>query len=244
MPFRSAFGAYADVNGTDTELSDFTPISALWDNASDVILLFLCGNGVMFREACHDPWYSATTQVNLSMTSDSSSDTNFSAYLHDESAGLFGCTSRVQFCNADSKSGKSCTSLAGFHKALAAVDALWSTDEQKGFFDAWLNNVWIEVSDISIVIFIAGIAFLKTRDTLANGFQSLLFNNQWQLEVENWYDAILIDLQRLTVQYATDSIDSVLLQIMVQSQTGGEHQLCHSVVSISAFLLFSFERRL
>lgn len=44
VPFRSALAAYTDIDGTIMNaINDFTPIPALWDNATDVFLIFFIG---------------------------------------------------------------------------------------------------------------------------------------------------------------------------------------------------------
>ena len=217
------------------EESDFTPIPALWDNATDVVLFFLSANDVIFAGACDDPWYAAT---NVAAASDFTSlwgDTTIKFYVHDEPVSILGCASQYQFCRSDSKSGKSCTPFAGYNNAVVATDALWQIDEQRNLFGPLLDNILPHVSDVRAIVSVAGIASLKARDKLYNGFQGSLPNNQWQLEVENWYGATLADLQRLTVEYASGPIEPALLQILKRPQTKNEHQLCHSVVSIFIF---------
>lgn len=120
---------------------------------------------------------------------------------------------------------------------------LYKTDEHSNLFNASLYNILTRVSDLNVIVSVAGIASLKSRDTLSTGLQGSLPNNQWQLEVENWYGATLADLQRFTVEYATGPIDPALLPILQRPQTESERQLCHSVVSISPFSLFKFKRR-
>lgn len=219
--------------------STFTPIPALWDNATDVALFFLSANDIIFMEASDDPWYTATIIAKESDSTGFSDNTTFRIYVHDEPARVVGCASRYQFCN---KSGKSCTALLGYYSAVAAADALWQIDGQRNLFDAFLNNVVNRISDLNSIVSVAGIASLKARDSLSNGVQGSLPNNQWQLEVENWYGAILADHQRLTVEYATGPSESALLQILKRPQTEGERQLCHSVVSISTIFFFKIER--
>lgn len=229
--------------------SAFFPIPALWNNASDVLLFLLSTNDVHFLEACHDPWYAATTRIDkkMSPTSPWGNNTTIPLYVRDEPARVLGCASRYQLCIAKSgksKSEKSCTPLAGYRGGmLTSVDALWQTDGQRSIFDAWLKNIWFSVSSISSITSVAGIASLKARDSLAFGLQGSLPNNQWQLEVENWYGASLADLQKWTVEYATGPIEPALLQILKRPQTEGEHQLCQNVVSVSTFSLFRIKRR-
>ena len=215
--------------------SDFTPVPALWDNATDVLLIFLSANDVIFMEACDDPWYSATTTVNASDPEATWGNTTVTFYVHDEPVGILGCASRYQFCNADSKSGKSCTPLAGYDVAVTAADRLLHVDRQRILLDPWLNNVFTLTSDVRTIVSVAGIASLKARDSLFQGFQGSLPNNQWQIEVENWYTATLAGLQRVTVEYATGPSEAALLDRLQRAQTDGERQLCHNVVSLCPF---------
>ena len=83
-----------------------------------------------------------------------------------------------------------------------------------------------------MLISAVGITSLKAREKLFSGIQGPLPNNQWQIEVENWYSTTLADLQRLTIEYAAGPADPALLQVLERPQTETERQLCHSVVSI------------
>lgn len=235
MPFRSPMVAYVDLDGTVLQsISDFTPIAPLWDNATDVCLFFLSGNGVLFIDACHDPWYSATTIFE--------SPNNETYYVSDELVGVLGCVSRYQFCNADPKSGKSCTPLAGYRIAVAATEALWQIHDHRSLLDVWLEDVMIFAVDVHNIVSVAGIASLKARDTLSGGLQGPLLNNQWQVEVENWYGAILAGFQKRTVDYATGPTEPALLQILQRPRTESERQFCQNVVSVFFFILFIVER--
>lgn len=249
VPFRSDWFAYTDIDGTVMDAKSlFTPIPALWANATDVFLFFLSANDIKFVEGCDDPWYAATTFDQKFSAADK---WNATYCYQDEPARVLECVSRHQFCNADSNStqsqsgksnsGQSCTPLAGFDSAVAAADAVWQTDEQRHFFNASFNKILYAGTDISTLVSVAGITSLKARDKLFSDIQGPLPNNQWQVEVENWYDATLADLQRLTVEYATDFVERILLQLLRRSHTENEHQLCHNVVSIFNFFFFKVE---
>lgn len=220
------------------EPGNFTPIPALWANATDVMLFFLSANDVKFFKACDDPWFAATAIAHEFDPTGASGNTTVTYYVRDEPARVLGCASRYQFCNSDSKSGKSCTPLAGYYCAIAAADALWRTDGHGDLFNTSIFNILPSVADLRGVVSVAGIASLKARDTLQDGLQGPLPNNQWQLEVENWYGATLADLQRMTVEYATGPTEPALLQVLERPQTEGERRLCHSVVSSLSPLFF------
>ena len=218
IPFRRALVAIADADGTILKkTSNFLPIPALWNNTNDILLFFLSSHDVKYLEACYDPWFAATIPIDTKLNATSPwGNPNVMFYVGDEPARVLGCVSRYQFCNArsnKSKPDKSCTPLAKYSDVFASLDALWQIDEQRSFFDAWIKNIWIDVNNIAIITFVAGIAFLKTRDSLSNDIQNSLLYNQWQLKIEYWYNAILTDRQKLTVKYTTGSLEPALLQI-------------------------------
>lgn len=211
-------------------------------------LFFLSANDVIFTKKCDNPWYTTTTPVQGSGLSDEwKDDTNVRIWIPDELARVLVCVSRYQFCNANfssaksrsgkSKSSQSCTPLAGLNSSIEASDAVWQTDEQRNFFNASFNNILFGISDTSYLVAAAGITTLKTRDNLFFGIQNPLSHNQWQLKIENWYDATLTNLQKLRVEYATVLTKSALLQVLERPQTENERQLCHNVVSIFTFSL-------
>lgn len=162
--FCSSWEAFVDVDGTVVnEPGNFTPIPALWANETDVMLFFLSANDVKFLNACDDPWYAATTIAHEYDPTGASGNTTVTYYVRDEPARVLGCASRYQFCNPDSKSGKSCTPLAGFYPATAAADELWRTDGQRDLFNASVYNILAGVVDLRGIVSVAGIASLKAR---------------------------------------------------------------------------------
>lgn len=240
VTFRSAWEASEEIDGTVMKLvGDFTPIPALWANTTDVSLFFLSANDIKFSTACNDPWYAATTVAHEIDPTGASGNTTVTYYIRDEPARVLGCTSQYQFCNPDfkpgesGKSAKSCTPLAGMYRAIAVADALWQTDGQRDLFNAFINGIFLDISDLRETVSVAGIASLTARESLQDGLQGPLPDKQWQLEVENWYGATLADMQRATVEYATGPIDPALLQFVERPQTKSERQLCDNVVTLS-----------
>lgn len=201
-------------------------------------------NSITFPEPCHDPWYAATTLmdaaaaiIDVIIPSEALANTTGGYYVRDEPARVLGCTSQYQYCNPISKSGKSgkpgksCTPLAGWYQATAASFALWSNDGQRNLFNASLQKILGHGSSIDDIVKSANIASLKAREKLQGGLQGPLPDNQWQLEVENWYGGSLAVLQGAPVNYATGPIEPALLQILNRPQTESERRLCDSVVS-------------
>lgn len=181
------------------EPGNFTPIPALWVNATDILLFFLSANDVKFLTASDDPWFTATTVAHEFDPTGATGNETVTYYVRDEPARVLGCASRHQICNSDFKSGesksnRSCTPLAGFTCAYTAADALWRTDEQRALFNASVYNILTNVDDLRGIISTAGIASLNARYLLADGVQGSLPTDQWQVEVGNWYAATLAKL--------------------------------------------------
>lgn len=238
--FRRAFGAYSDVDGTILKAkSRFIPIPALQANATDVTLFFLSTNGIVFTKPCDDPWYAAHYSK---VEDDTWADPSSPAHVQDGPARVLGCAERYQFCNPDFKMGPSCTPFTGIFTATAAAETLWQTNKQKQFFNISFNSILKDAGDLYDIVMYMGISSLIARRGLTGGFQGSLPNNQWQLEVENWFTSTLADLQRVTVEYATGPTDPAVFQLLERAQTDEEQLMCRNLVSCHFFffLLFSF----
>lgn len=185
-------------------------------------LFFLSSNGVAFTKPCDDPWYAA----HRSKVEDASGPTQ------DGPAGVLGCVERYQFCNPDSKmGGDSCTPFTGIYTATAAAEALWRTNKQREFFNISSDSILKDAGDLHDIVMYMGISSLIARRGLTRGFQGSLPNNQWQLEVENWFTTTLADLQRVTVEYATGPTDPAVFPLLKRAQTDQEQLMCRSLVS-------------
>lgn len=213
---------YVDVDGTVLTDSDFAPIPALRVNATDTALIFLSLNDIMFLERCDDPWYAATTIIKT----ETDTSVNKTFYHGDEPARVLGCTERYQFCNPGSETNNSCTPLAGYDTARAAANTVWRTDAQREFFKVLVR----EIIGIFEIVLIADISSLTAREKLSGGLQGLLANNQWQLDVENWFTASLADLQGRIIEYVTGPTDPAMLQFLGRPPEDAR-RVCQSVVS-------------
>lgn len=214
--------------------SEVVPISVLQANATDVTFMFLSTNGIFFNTRCDDPWYAAFNPMPVNDNSIKP------VYFAEEPVRVLGCTERYQFCNPNPnfKMDSSCTPLTGIFTATAAADALWRTNEQRKIFNISSNAILSDADGLYEMVSVTGISSLIARHSLFVGVQDQLPNNQWQLEVENWYGATLADLQRTTVEYVTGPNDPVIFRYLQRPQTGEEHLMCRSLVSS-----FSFQSR-
>lgn len=206
-------------------------------NATDLSLFFLSTNGVAFTEPSDDLWYAAHNVLTANPSQDNALTT---AYSGDEPVRVLGCATRYQYCNPDPKMGHSCTPLAGIFTATSAADALWTTDKQKNFFNASSNSILTGTGGLVDIVIDTGISSLIARHSLSQGFQGPLSNNQWQLEVENWFAATLADLQKVTVEYVTGPTDPAVFPFLRRPQTEEEQLLCRSLVSYLFGFVFCF----
>ena len=225
------------------EESNFSPISALQANATDVTLFFLSTNGVAFSKPCDDPWYAAHDSFfsgDDEGANDEGADDEGFYYNMKEPVRVLGCATRYQFCNPDPKMGHSWTPLTGIFTATAAADALWRTDKQREFFNTSSSSILSGAGGLVEIVQFTGISSLISRHGLVNGYQVSLPSNQWQLEVENWFGTTMADLQRATIEYVTGPADPAMFRLLNRPKTDEEHLLCRSLVSCFFLIFFVF----
>lgn len=171
--------------------SNFNPSNELVGvlNNSDLDLVFLSGNNVLYTSEVDDAWYSAHRYIG-----DAHSPTFngvMKAYISDEPASPLGCSSHYEICNPESSAEQGCPVSGGVQ------DLLYPNlpEENKAFSIApWITN---QFSELTSTITSLSITSLTSRYGLNLGVQSSIPNNQWQSEVENWHNIGLTSLQNV-----------------------------------------------
>ncbi len=209
------------------EISDFAPLPALWNNATDLSLYFLSANDVVYTKPCDDPWYAAHS-MRRAVYNGSPTSRPLSVYFRDEAVRVLGCGTRYQICSA---TNNVCTHLTGYLAATSAAQLLWPTKKQMDFFNASSMYILNKASNLFDPVLLLRAKSLAARDSMTAGTQGPLPKNQWQLEVENWFVTAMADLQRAAVEYATGPRDQTMARYKYQPETRQERLLCRSQVS-------------
>ena len=81
---------------------------------------------------------------------------------------------------------------------------------------------------ISQVLSNNGTSSLLARNFKYGPVQGPLPNDQWTLEVQNWVNIILAQLQRTVLEYATGPSDLDVLQFLTARNVSSEERLCRN----------------
>ncbi|KAI0527848.1 hypothetical protein F5B22DRAFT_582560 [Xylaria bambusicola] len=234
---------YLTANSTpDPSSSDFVPIPELIRADADVDLIFLQGNGVIFLEPVHDPWYRAT--VPGQNYRDSLTSGIWPTWRTEEAASPLGCTVQLQLCNTGLPEGSRCGPLASESDAyegaleLFGVSANGTAKDINGVRFNWFwDEYWMSPGTILAEL---GRQALISTQTLNNGIQTTLPDNQWQLDVTNWWEGSLASYQMAAVKQATGPNDPSLDSFVLGPNGTSQEKLCHSQMILSTdYISFS-----
>lgn len=153
----------------------------------------LAPNAVSYEAPVDDPFFAATTPYNLS--TDGVNETYYSA---DQYVTALACADQHQFCNPSN--GK-CTPLSGAAQVFTYLPGLDLNDAQAS--TATTMELTISYINTYNSVNSRGSNALRASETLDQGFQIPLPNNQWMTEVSTWFAVAMAKLQQKTVQYAT-----------------------------------------
>lgn len=216
----------------EPSVNGFLPIAQLNRSDTDVILAFLSANSIAHNTPVEDPWFSAHSypfevKVNADeYNGDSAGTQNGTIYFRDSPVTVLGCTEEHQVCKPNPVFSRGCTPLIG---ATALPDALGNVNLNDA--QAATANIIVSASvstGIAQVLEALGASALLARQTIYNGVQGPLPNNQWTLEVESWVNTVLAQLQRAVLEYATGPSNLKLLPFLKRPTNPFEQNLCRN----------------
>jgi hypothetical protein len=198
-------------NGTyNTSRGAFIPIPDLSgpDHDGDILLFWLVGNGVLFENYTLNPWYRATTPDSTVEWEQSDHPGKCEGYRFDEAASPMACLSKYQWCNTNLPQDSQCGMLGSWTDSIKDASPLFGLDDDaldpmRPVINSTLGNMllWPGLAvgagptDESMVVELLGPKALTSTDTLFSGAQYTLPDNQWQLDVVNWFTIMLAALQ-------------------------------------------------
>ena len=170
---------------------------------ADISLFFLASNSIAYLAPVKDPWFSAQTPFQISTSIFPNSPAT--AYESDNYVSVMGCIDQSQICNPLT-APYSCTILGSLNDM--AVDRL----------HIGLNPYQMATSNRVIWGLMSSLTFgtvnhLTTGTLLANDFVVFgsfsygLPPNQWQIEVQGWFETSLAKLQAFIVNWAANIAD-------------------------------------
>lgn len=226
------------MNGTPalSSSSSFTPIPQLSRNDSDISIIFLSGDGVFSAQPIYDPWYQATTPLaQMNNTGDSGST---QVYRQNEAASPLGCAGQWQFCNAYETA---CGPLASFEDALAGATPAFEGDAADRL--SWfIDSLDIDEGTLPGMLEEAQNNALLSTQSLSSGYQgAALPDNQWQLEVTNWFAICLAFMQQTLLETVSGSGATGSALTIQTPDTAAARRLCQSQkIRTTKYSSFSF----
>jgi hypothetical protein len=171
-----------------------------------LILIFLSGNGVSFAQEMGDDWYRATEPFLKYYTPQLSG--YHSSYRPDVAASPMGCLEQWQWCNAAPPKEVSCGPLASWFDSIYGAARLFnltsddldlarpSSSSASGTRFIW-PVLWLNQYPVSLsnTLNSLGLKGLASQSRFSGGIQYALPENQWQLDVLNWWNIHLASLQ-------------------------------------------------
>lgn len=211
--------------------SEFDPIPELAILDADLALLFLSANQILYLQEVTDPVFSATT----GLVADSAEN----LYMADQPASPLACTWQQQFCfstgSGNSASSRDCTPMAGELDVYAAAVALLQnrTQEERERFGWLLDAFALDGMSIYQIVKSMGSLALLAKESLTGGYQGSLPDNQWQLEVQHWFQINLAAWQDMFVSLVTGPQDSLLPEdFIITPRNDAVKTLCRNQVRL------------
>ncbi|KAF2666860.1 hypothetical protein BT63DRAFT_321076 [Microthyrium microscopicum] len=201
--------------------SSFKPISELQPAIGDVQLYFMSLNDISFASPVDDPWYSVHQKFDVVNVAGGPSQER---YYRDDFMRVLGCVSKYQYCNPNAVPNATCTPLTGAVPAQEAAYGLFDTENQAYF--NWTLQALSQAASPGGVVTNLGITSLLGRTAKFLSLQPALANNQWELEVENWFKVALADMQQNIVLQATGPGDPSVNRFVKKLNTTDQKKLC------------------
>ncbi|KAF2140831.1 uncharacterized protein K452DRAFT_206604, partial [Aplosporella prunicola CBS 121167] len=227
----STYSAHNQNGSFSSYESNFHPIPDLQRSDADVTLIFLSAGKVTFSTKTVDDWYSATHIVarGISMYG-SGNGTLSNIYGQDEPASPLACASQVQWCNSNLPENNRCTPLSGQADAFYSAQGFFKNEALK----ERLNWFWDFQPQLDALLSYLGSQSLKSTNSLSGGTQGPLPDNQWQLDVQNWFATMLAYMQAYAVSIVTGPSDVNLQQYVVQPNSTTERSICKNQIIVSS----------
>lgn len=225
------------MNGTPgaDPASGFVPIPELARTDADVFLVFLSGHGVIFSEPLDDNWYRATEPAGGLRDMQKE---EIAVYRSSEAASPLGCASQWQFCNAKTSA---CGPTASYYDAMAGTAQGFgagedgSTETRSPATDRlrWLiRAMGMQYAGEDTILLNLQDSALLSKQSLYQGYQGHLPNNQWQLDVTNWFSIYLALMQSNLLQTASGFHGAASGIIAAKPTTEAAKSLCVNQVCL------------
>ncbi|KAK7706262.1 hypothetical protein SLS64_007601 [Diaporthe eres] len=192
-----------------------------WDFATsdETNTFFPRSSTLRFTQPTEDPWFNASTALGsfdfpyLVTTGD-----NATLYYASEPASPLGCLAQEQLCNPNlPEQSRRCTNLT--RPQTVGIESttlgLFPPDANSDARLTWaFNSIWYDSAAVEDILDTLGAQALLARAGVRNGLQGPLPTNQWQTEVEHWFNTTLASLQQSFVNLARGPDDDSVLEYL------------------------------
>ncbi|KAI1423179.1 hypothetical protein F5Y12DRAFT_786163 [Xylaria sp. FL1777] len=210
----------------------------------DTTIVSLSGNGVFFSQRMDDDWYRATEAAGVLV--DVLASGNITSYIPRVAASPMGCVEQWQWCKtSSSKDQTTCGPLASLSDSFyGAFDLFNLTNENvnteprpsttglSGSRFLWPSLSTIQSpTTLDTMLAHLGEKSLVSQTRLFSGIQWPLPDNQWHLDVTQWWHTILAGVQAswsVYVNTAHGPNDPMYREILWPPLNDAEKQLCNS----------------
>lgn len=186
-----------DTHTAGPSTGGWDPLPEINRTDADVTLIFLMQNSVSYSEPVDDPIFAAHTTLDLSMVV-----AGADYFSTDNYVSTLGCVEQYQICNPESNK---CTPSMGINQVLPYLGAVKNLDLdeiQEAVVIRLMRSA--QTGSLPTILLAQAENSLQAKDLLYAGLMSSgLPSNQWQLELQNWVNRGLADLQRKVVEFAT-----------------------------------------
>lgn len=212
---------YSSLEAIATDNRKWDPIPELNRTDADVALLILAANWVQYDEPVDDPWFSAHDLLQF--------DSPYvnTLYKPDYYVRFLGCMEQHQFCTLNSKSGAEfCTPLTGIAALLSAMNKTSTAFSPVQF--AIAGRLWLNLLETSMSSSAINENSLQAYNSLWDSIITSLPNNQWQIEVTNWYNIALAKFQDWIVEYSRGPSFIRKGSVIAEPLSKADRDLCSS----------------
>lgn len=226
--------------------STFRPLPDLRPGGEgDIAIIFLGAARIMFTTELRDPWYNATVPLGqASILSRNGTmmpaGVNYGAV---EPASPLGCNIREQLCKVEANINSNdpttggehprCTNLRSPTDAISdALSTVWADDpDAQDRVAWWWSSAFGSYGTLADLIATHGTSTLLSRETLSQGSQYPLPDNQWMADVQRWHEIALASTQWSPLMCVLGPPSKRLAQWMMGPTKPAETKACGSQAS-------------
>ena len=188
-------------------------------------IFFLAQNSIQYNAPVDDPFFSAHIAEYVVVDG-----INESYYLGDDYVNALGCIDQHQFCNPTypgfDGNTTGCTTLTSYETAISELNGLLLSEFQMAAAGRIVSNLIFE--NMSYSVLGRGASALRASELTLDLAQVALPNNQWTIEISNWFATVLARLQQAVVEYAAGATDLPAGGQIISLGTIYDTALCHS----------------